>query len=151
MRALIQRVDESSVWVENQLIHQIGNGLLVLLGVAATDTEKEASHLAEKVVQLRLFADENGKMNRSVLDVGGELLVISQFTLYGDAQKGNRPSFSAAAKADSARDLYLHFVDHCRAAGVRTGTGVFQAHMKVRLVNDGPVTLLCSSEHTGSQ
>jgi D-aminoacyl-tRNA deacylase len=146
MRALIQRVEESSVWVDGQLIHRIGNGLLVLLGIASGDTETQALQLANKVLQLRIFADENGKLGRSLLEVDGELLVISQFTLYGDTRKGTKPSFTEAAPAPVAKNLYEAFVHLCKEAGVRTGTGVFQAHMKVRLVNDGPVTLLCSSE-----
>jgi D-tyrosyl-tRNA(Tyr) deacylase len=134
--------------VEEQLVHRIGAGLLIFLGVGRDDTEKEAFLLAEKVTQLRIFADENGRMNRSVLDVGGELLVVSQFTLYGDTQKGTRPSFSEAAPASTARYLYEEFIRHCEETGVRAGRGVFQAHMKVQLVNDGPVTLLCSCEHS---
>jgi len=146
MRALVQRVQESSVWVDGELIHRIGSGLLVFLGVAGEDTNQDAAHLAEKLIRLRIFADENGKMNLSVFDVGGEVLVVSQFTLYGDTHKGTRPSFSQAAEPTRARQLYEEFVLRCRETGVRVGTGVFQAHMKVHLINDGPVTLLCSSE-----
>jgi D-tyrosyl-tRNA(Tyr) deacylase len=146
MRALLQRVQESSVWVDEKLVHRIGPGLLVLLAVANGDTEIEALQLADKVTRLRIFADENGKMNRSVLDTGGEILVVSQFTLYGDTQKGTRPSFSHAAAPAAAEHLYETFVQSCQDTGVRIGKGVFQAHMKVHLINDGPVTLLCSSE-----
>ena len=151
MRALVQRVQETSIWVDERLIDSIGPGLLVLLGVALEDTDAEAAHLAEKLTRLRIFADENGKMNRSVLDIRGEMLVVSQFTLYGDTRNGNRPSFSQAAGADKANRLYESFVSHCETAGIRVGKGVFQAHMKVHLVNDGPVTLLCSSEHGARQ
>jgi len=121
---------------------EIGAGLLVLVGVAKSDTAADAAALAEKVVQLRIFSDGEGKMNRSLLDTGGALLAVSQFTLYGDCRKGRRPSFDAAAGTEQARALYERFVEAARQAGARVETGVFQAHMAVSLVNDGPVTLL---------
>lgn len=128
--------------VEGAVVGEIGPGLLVLIGVAKSDTAADAAALAEKVVQLRIFSDGEGKMNRSLLDTGGSLLAVSQFTLYGDCRKGRRPSFDAAAGAEQARELYERFVEAARAAGARVETGVFQAHMAVSLVNDGPVTLL---------
>ena len=128
--------------VEGAVVGEIGPGLLVLIGVAKSDTAADAAALAEKVVQLRIFSDAEGKMNRSLLDTGGALLAVSQFTLYGDCRKGRRPSFDAAAGAEQARELYERFVEAARAAGARVETGVFQAHMAVSLVNDGPVTLL---------
>jgi D-tyrosyl-tRNA(Tyr) deacylase len=151
MRALVQRVQESSVWVDAELIHRIGPGLLVLLGIGSEDTDQDALQLSERLSRLRIFADETGRMNRSVLDVDGEMLVVSQFTLYADTRAGNRPSFSQAAEPAKAKELYEAFVLKCRKTGVRVGTGIFQAHMKVHLINDGPVTLLCSSEHTARQ
>lgn len=120
----------------------IGKGLVVLLGVTHSDTAADADYLLEKIAHLRVFPDEAGKMNRSLLDVGGALLVVSQFTLYGDCRKGRRPSFDAAAPAEAARALYEYFVEAARRRGVRVETGVFQAHMEVALVNDGPVTLI---------
>ena len=145
MRAVIQRVSEARVTVAGSVLGEIGPGLLALLGVAKPDTAADAEHLAEKVLNLRVFPDEAGKMNRSLLDVTGALLVISQFTLYGDCRKGRRPSFDDAAPAEQARPLYEHFVEVARRSGVRVETGVFQAHMEVSLVNDGPVTLLVES------
>ena len=126
---------------------EIGAGLLVLVGVAKSDTAADAAALAEKVVQLRIFSDGEGKMNRSLLDTGGALLAVSQFTLYGDCRKGRRPSFDAAAGTEQARALYERFVEAARQAGARVETGVFQAHMAVSLVNDGPVTLLVEAPH----
>ena len=142
MKAVVQRVSEAKVEVEGVVVGMIGAGVLVLLGVAKTDTAENAAALAEKVVQLRIFSDDEGKMNRSLLETGGALLAVSQFTLYGDCRKGRRPSFDAAAGAEQARALYERFVDAARRAGARVETGVFQAHMAVSLVNDGPVTLL---------
>src|SRR5580704_6897362 len=139
MRALIQRVTSARVEVDGAVVGEIGPGLLVLLGVAKTDSEKDADFLAAKIVNLRIFADAEGKMNLSVLEAGGALLVVSQFTLYGDCRKGRRPGFDAAAPAETARALYEWFVDAARMTGVRVETGVFQAHMAVSLVNDGPV------------
>jgi D-tyrosyl-tRNA(Tyr) deacylase len=145
MRAVIQRVTGASVKVEGAVVGDIGAGLLVLLGVAKTDSEEDAAFLAEKVVNLRIFSDDAGKMNRSLIDAGGAVLVVSQFTLYGDTRKGRRPGFDAAAPAETARALYESFVAAARAHGVHVETGVFQAHMEVSLVNDGPVTLLVES------
>ena len=141
MRAVIQRVSHAKVTVENDTTGQIEKGLLVLLGVTATDTEADADYLAEKIAGLRIFEDENEKMNLSVADVGGAVLAVSQFTLYGDARKGKRPSFDAAARPEQAKKLYEYFVEKIRAAGLPSATGKFQAMMQVELVNDGPVTI----------
>jgi len=145
MRAVIQRVSSASVTVRGEIVGQIGPGLLVLLGVGLGDTAADAEYLAEKVCGLRIFEDEQGKMNRSVQDVSGSLLAVSQFTLYGDARKGKRPSFDAAARPELARELYESFVERIRAAGLRCETGRFQEMMQVELVNDGPVTILLDS------
>jgi D-tyrosyl-tRNA(Tyr) deacylase len=134
------------VTVAGETTGEIARGLLVLLGVAQNDTEAAAEYLAEKIVGLRIFEDAEGKMNRSLLDVAGELLVVSQFTLYGDVRRGKRPSFDAAANPGHARKLYEYFVERVRAAGVRCQTGTFQAMMQVELINDGPVTILLDSE-----
>jgi D-tyrosyl-tRNA(Tyr) deacylase len=146
MRALVQRVTEASVTVNGAVTGQIQNGLLVFLGVKHDDTEERARQLAKKVVHLRIFADDDGRMNRDVMQAGGALLIVSQFTLYGETRKGNRPSYSEAAKPEVAERIYECFVENCRKAGVQVATGTFQAHMEVRLVNDGPVTLMCSFE-----
>jgi D-tyrosyl-tRNA(Tyr) deacylase len=146
MRAVIQRVRRAKVTVTGEVTGEIGAGLLVLLGVGHEDTEFSANYLADKVVWLRIFADDDGKMNRSVVDVGGAVLVVSQFTLYGDVRKGKRPSFDRAAPPKQARALYEHFVQRIRAAGLRCQTGRFQEMMAVELVNDGPVTILLDSE-----
>lgn len=145
MRALLQRVTEARVTVDGRVTGEIGAGLLVLLGVSKLDTEADAEFVAQKVLNLRIFEDEQGKMNRSLLDTGGAMLVISQFTLYGDCRKGRRPSFDDAAPAEQARELYQHFVAVARRSTLRVETGVFQAHMAVSLVNDGPVTLIVES------
>ena len=145
MRAVIQRVSRASVTVGGEIAGQIGRGCMVLLGVGLGDTEADAAYLAEKVCGLRIFEDEQGKMNRSVQDVGGSVLAVSQFTLYGDARKGKRPSFDAAARPERARELYELFVERVRAAGLHCETGRFQETMQVELVNDGPVTLLLDS------
>ena len=145
MRAVIQRVTRAKVLVGAEITGQIGFGLLVLLGVGAGDTQSDADYLAEKVVGLRVFEDDSGKMNRSVVEVGGAVLAVSQFTLYGDVRRGKRPSFDAAAPPERARELYEYFVERVRAAGVRCETGRFQAMMEVELVNDGPVTILLDS------
>ncbi len=141
MRALLQRVTEARVTVDGSVTGEIGAGLLVLLGVSKADKEADAEFVAQKVLNLRVFEDENGKMNRSLLDTGGAMLVVSQFTLYGDCRKGRRPSFDEAAPAEQARALYEHFVAVARRT-VRVETGIFQAHMSVSLINDGPVTLI---------
>ncbi len=145
MRFLVQRVSRASVRVDDRLEGSIGPGLLVLIGIGAGDTRREADYLIEKTVNLRIFSDENGKMNLSALDLRGELLLVSQFTLYGECRKGRRPSFDAAAPPAVARELYGYVVEKVRETGLVTGTGVFQAHMQVELVNDGPVTLLLES------
>jgi D-tyrosyl-tRNA(Tyr) deacylase len=142
MRALLQRVTQASVVVEGAVVGEIGAGLLILLGVAKPDTAADAALLVDKLVNLRIFQDADGKMNRSLLDIQGSLLVVSQFTLYGDCRKGRRPGFDAAAPAEQARTLYESFVEIARRSGLRVETGVFQAHMEVTLVNDGPVTLM---------
>ena len=145
MRAVIQRVSEAAVRVEGEIVGRIGRGLLVLLGVARTDGEQEADFLSEKIVHLRVFEDEQGKLNRSVLDVGGELLVVSQFTLLADCRKGRRPSFIEAADAEHGNRLYQLFVEKTACAGAPVQTGRFRALMAVSLVNDGPVTLVIDS------
>jgi D-tyrosyl-tRNA(Tyr) deacylase len=145
MRVIVQRVSRASVEVDNAMVGAIGAGLLVLLGVAKTDTTADADALATKILNLRIFADDAGKMNRSILDCAGELLIVSQFTLYGDCSRGRRPGFDAAAPGEQARALYEHFVAAARRSGLKVETGVFQAHMAVSLVNDGPVTFLIES------
>jgi D-aminoacyl-tRNA deacylase len=144
MRALLQRVTEARVIVDQVVTGEIAAGLLVFLGVSKVDTEADADFIAGKVLNLRIFSDEQGKMNRSVLDTGGALLVVSQFTLYGDCRKGRRPSFDDAAPAEQARSLYEHFVAVTRRS-LRVETGIFQADMAVSLTNDGPVTLILES------
>ncbi len=146
MRAVVQRVSSARVLVDGQVSGAIEGGLLVLLGVRREDTEADADYLLDRVLGLRIFADEAGKMNRSLLDTGGALLVVSQFTLYGDTRRGRRPSFDLAAPPEQARALYVKFVELARQRGVRTETGVFQAMMSVELVNEGPVTLLVESK-----
>jgi D-tyrosyl-tRNA(Tyr) deacylase len=146
MRALLQRVSHAQVTVDGSVVGEIGPGLLILLGVAKPDTAANAEFLVDKILNLRIFPDAAGKMNLSLLDTAGELLVVSQFTLYGDCRKGRRPGFDAAAPAEQARTLYESFVALARRSGLRVETGVFQAHMQVALVNDGPVTLLLESE-----
>jgi D-tyrosyl-tRNA(Tyr) deacylase len=128
--------------VDGATTGKIDTGLLVLLGVTKTDTQGDADYLVDKIANLRIFSDDAGKMNRSLVDVGGSLLVVSQFTLYGDCRKGRRPGFDLAAPAEQARDLYEYFVAHGRRSGIRVETGVFQAHMQVSLTNDGPVTFM---------
>jgi D-tyrosyl-tRNA(Tyr) deacylase len=141
MRACIQRVSQAEVRVEGAVTGRIGHGLVVLLGVGHDDGPGEAEFLAEKIVGLRIFEDDAGKMNRSLADVGGAMLVVSQFTLYGDARKGRRPSFTDAAPPELAERLYEAFVDRVRGQDIAVATGVFRAHMDVSLVNDGPVTI----------
>jgi D-tyrosyl-tRNA(Tyr) deacylase len=145
VRAVVQRVSNAEVRVEGRPVGRIGPGLLVLLGVGQADAEADADYLAEKVVNLRVFPDENGHLNRSVLDAGGAVLVVSQFTLYGDCRRGRRPGFSDAAPPELANGLYEHFVARLRGAGVPTEQGVFRAMMDVALVNQGPVTILLDS------
>ena len=142
MRALVQRVSRAAVHVDGDLESEIGQGLLVLLGVRDGDGEKDAVAIAEKLANLRIFPDDDGQMNRSVLDVGGEALVVSQFTLYADTRKGRRPSFVDAARPDAAEPLVQRVIDELTSRGVGTHSGVFGAHMDVELVNDGPVTVL---------
>lgn len=145
MRAVIQRVERASVSVEGEIRGQIGAGFLVLIGVEEGDGDADFRYIAEKVPNLRVFEDEQGKMNRSLLDVGGELLAVSQFTLLGDARGGRRPSFITAERPETADPMYERLVADWRARGIRVETGVFGAHMKVALVNDGPVTILLDS------
>lgn len=145
MRAVIQRVEKASVSVEGEIKGQIGAGFLVLIGVEEGDGDADFKYIAEKVPNLRVFEDEQGKMNRSLLDVGGEVLAVSQFTLLGDARGGRRPSFITAARPETADPMYERLVADWRARGIRVETGVFGAHMKVSLVNDGPVTILLDS------
>ena len=145
MRLVIQRVREARVEVEGRCCGSIRNGLLVLVAVAKTDTPADADYLVEKLLGLRIFSDQDGKMNRSVVETGGSLLVISNFTLYGDCSRGRRPSFELAATPEQARLLYDYFVERLRSSDVPVETGIFQASMAVHLVNDGPVTLLCES------
>src|SRR3954447_17841008 len=147
MRILVQRVLEASVSVDGDVVGQIGRGLLVFLGVRKNDTQHNAEQLVKKLSDLRIFPDLAGRMNLSLLDISGQLLVVSQFTLYADTRKGNRPSYDDAAPVSLAKPLYDHFVQHCRDVGLSLESGVFQAHMHVELINDGPVTLLCSSEN----
>lgn len=146
MRVVVQRVKEASVTVEGEVVGKIGKGLLVLLGVGKEDEGKDLDYLVDKVVGLRIFQDENDKMNLSLMDIGGELLVVSQFTLYGDVRKGKRPSFTDSAHPEIGERLYEEFVVRARDKGLRVETGVFGAHMDVSLVNDGPVTIMIDSK-----
>ncbi len=145
MRAVVQRVSRAKVTVAGEVTGEIGLGLVVLLGVAGDDGQEDAGYLAEKLVGLRIFPDEEGKMNRSLVEAGGAMLVVSQFTLFGDCRKGRRPSFIKAARPEQAVDLYNAFVAEVRGRGISVATGRFQEHMDVELVNDGPVTLLIDS------
>lgn len=146
MRAVVQRVNRSSVIVDGKVVGEIGKGLNVLLGVEEGDSEKDVEYMVEKIVNLRIFEDDQEKMNLSLLDVKGEMLCISQFTLMGDCRKGRRPSFSSAARPDEANALYEKFVQATGEMGVKVETGTFQAHMVVDIENDGPVTLLVDSK-----
>ncbi len=150
MRSVIQRVSRASVTVESEVVGQIGGGLLVLLGVGHSDGEREVEWMAEKLVGLRIFNDDQGKMNLSLHDVGGQMLVVSQFTLLGDCKKGRRPSFVDAAPPEHAERLYESFVAAVERRGVRTAQGRFRTHMEVSLVNDGPVTLVVESPGGGA-
>ena len=145
MRAVIQRVSRAKVTVGGEVVGEIGPGLLVLLGVGSGDPRADADYLAEKTIGLRIFEDPDGKMNLSLADTGGALLVVSQFTLYGDVRRGKRPSFDGAAPPQEAKDLYEYFVEKIRAVGLRCETGRFQEMMQVELVNEGPVTILLDS------
>ncbi len=146
MRAVIQRVNSCSVDVEGEPYSVIGKGFLVLLGIKTDDSKEDIQYLVDKIQHLRIFEDEEGKMNLSLKDIGGEIMIVSQFTLYGDCKKGRRPSFIRAGKPQDAETLYDEFVQVFRSTGVPVKTGIFQAHMNVRLDNDGPVTLLIDSE-----
>lgn len=146
MRAVVQRVSQARVVVEGRTTGEVAMGMLVLLGVGKSDTDATAAYMAEKVAHLRIFADDEGKMNRSLVDVAGAALVVSQFTLYGDARGQRRPSFIAAAPPEEGNRLYEEFCRALRALGVPVATGVFQAHMAVELTNDGPVTILLDSD-----
>lgn len=146
MRAVVQRVDHASVTVDGKITGACQKGLMVLFGVGPEDEDKDLQYIVDKVTGLRIFEDEAGKMNLSVKDVGGEILAVSQFTLYGDCRKGKRPSFDKAAKPDIANAYYERFVEALRAQGLNVGTGVFGAHMLVDLVNNGPVTILLDSK-----
>ncbi|HYN14513.1 MAG TPA: D-aminoacyl-tRNA deacylase [Terriglobales bacterium] len=148
MRAVVQRVQRARVTVSGETAGEIGQGLLVLLGVGQNDTEAAADYLADKIAGLRIFDDEAGRMNHAVGEIGGAVLVVSQFTLLGDVRRGKRPSFDAAARPELARRLYEYFVGKLRAAGLRCQTGRFQEMMQVELVNEGPVTILLDSERT---
>jgi len=146
MRAVVQRVKRACVTVSGQIAAEIGQGLLVLVGVGQNDSEAAADYLADKIAGLRIFDDEAGRMNRAVGEIGEAVLVVSQFTLFGDVRRGKRPSFDAAARPEQARRLYEYFVTRLRTAGLRCETGRFQEMMEVQLVNDGPVTILLDSE-----
>jgi D-aminoacyl-tRNA deacylase len=145
MRVVLQRVKEARVEVASATVGAISSGLLILIGVTFTDTQQDAEYLADKVINLRIFPDEEGRMNRSILEVGGSLLVVSQFTLYGDCRKGRRPSFDRAAPPEQARRLYEYFIERLTSRNIIVQTGVFQAEMQVHLVNDGPVTFVLDS------
>lgn len=148
MRAVIQRVSQASVSVAGEIHGKIGSGLVVLLGIRHGDNETDLRWLADKIVKLRIFGDQDGKMNLSVADIGGEVLIISQFTLYGDCRKGRRPGFSGAAPPEIAEPLYNKFIEEVKGRRLRVASGTFQAEMAVALTNDGPVTLLVDSEKT---
>lgn len=148
MKVVLQRVQNAHVNVAGSTIAAIGPGVLVLVGIARSDSRAAAEYLAEKIVQLRIFPDHEGRMNRSLVDIAGELLVVSQFTLYGDCRKGRRPSFDEAAPPERARELYEYFVSCLKSSNIIVETGVFQAEMEVHLVNDGPVTFILESKAT---
>ena len=142
MKLVIQRVKHAKVEVENEIVGKIGQGFLVLLGVGPEDTKETANYLVQKLIKLRVFEDENGKINLALKDINGELLIVSQFTLYADCTSGNRPSFTNAAKPDKANELYEYFIEQCKKENVKVECGVFGADMKVELLNDGPVTII---------
>ncbi len=147
MKIVLQRVSSASVAVNGEICGKIGNGYLVLLGAGQGDTEQDCRKLADKIINLRIFSDENDKINLSLNDVGGELLVVSQFTLYADCHKGNRPNFIQAGRPDEAERLYNYFIEYCRSNGKHVESGVFGADMKVELVNDGPFTIVLNCEN----
>ena len=146
MRIVLQRVTRAHVEVAGEIVGSIGTGLLILVGVTHADTNHDADSLASKIIHLRIFPDDAGRMNRSLMEVGGALLVVSQFTLYGDCRKGRRPGFDAAAPPEQARTLYEYFVQRLQQSNVKVETGIFQAEMEVSLVNDGPVTFILDSK-----
>ena len=147
MRAIVQRVKKSELYIDNQMFSKIEKGFLVLLGVTETDTDEDLKALADKILKLRVFEDENGKMNLSLSDIGGELQIVSQFTLYADCHHGNRPSFINAARPDFANPMYEKFVKYCKETGINVETGVFGADMKINLINDVPVTIALEAEN----
>ncbi|MGL1930534.1 MAG: D-aminoacyl-tRNA deacylase [Desulfotalea sp.] len=146
MRAVIQRSKQASVTVNGEIVGEIDHGLVIFLGIKATDTEKDIAWLTSKIINLRIFSDKNDKMNLSLADTTGKLLIVSQFTLYGDCRKGRRPGYSQAAPPQLAERLYSDFVAHTKTQGIEVATGIFQADMDVQLINDGPVTLLLDTE-----
>ena len=146
MRFVIQRVTEASVTVDNKVVGEIGKGFLVLVGISTSDTKDTADFMVKKLTKLRIFEDENEKMNLALKDVGGKLLMVSQFTLYANCSGGNRPDFLSAAKPDYANELYQYVVEKCKEENIEVQTGIFRADMKVRLLNDGPVTIILDSE-----
>jgi len=146
MKVVLQRVKSAHVDIAGETVGSIGAGLLILLGVTHSDNPVDAEYLADKVIQLRIFPDNEGRMNRSLLDAGGNLLVVSQFTLYGDCRKGRRPSFDRAARPEQARVLYEYFIECLKSRNIAVETGVFQAEMEIHLINDGPVTLILESK-----
>lgn len=150
MRAVIQRVKNASVKVEGKIVANIADGLVVLLGVGKEDSEKTANLILNKILNLRVFPDEDGKMNRSTIEVNAEILVVSQFTLYADTRKGRRPSFTDAADPEKGNRLYQYFVSQCKSSGVKTSAGIFQAHMELSLINTGPVTIVIDSKDLNS-
>lgn len=147
MRFVIQRVTEASVTVDNKVVGEIGKGFLVLVGISTTDTKEIADFMVKKLTKLRIFEDDNEKMNLALKDVGGKLLMVSQFTLYANCRGGNRPEFLSAAKPDYANELYEYVVTKCREENIEVQTGIFRADMKVRLLNDGPVTIILDSDN----
>jgi D-tyrosyl-tRNA(Tyr) deacylase len=149
MRIVLQRVKSAHVDIGTATVGSIGTGLVILFGVTHPDREEDAEYLADKVIHLRIFSDEAGRMNRSLLDVKGSLLVVSQFTLYGDSRKGRRPSFDDAAPPEQARSLYEHFIRRLKSSNITVETGVFQAEMEIHLINDGPVTFILDSRRSG--
>ncbi len=146
MRAVVQRVRHASVRIDNNTTGQIGYGLVILLGIRGDDTVRDLQWMADKIVNLRIFEDDEGKMNRSLADINAEMLIVSQFTLYGDCRKGRRPGYSSAAPPEIAEPIYDRFIEEIKSRGIKTATGTFRAMMEIELVNDGPVTLLLDSE-----